>query len=441
MSKRYVFFRMPTGKPYRGTDGKYAPAHLLAEIGKAAGLSAEGGVQWTSLIMPRFQVALRSALVVLDPRDDELNETDAWHVVSKGLNAVLKLSSGKPVNTAQLVAEADKAAAAFFRKPLVKYVLVSSLSVAELPSKNIITRGCTVTSLKERGKRFPLPKVLDSLAHRATFANHLKSTKYRLIKVTTEGRSIFEATGKALNALTLLRGLWSLFSTYGSWSLSVGGPVRKPIGAIHTGPIYTLHLPDGRAASEELYWYDPDYTEDQSLFEHIDRWDAIEKNRRMAMRRLAALPYGREVEELLIRYAVALDQPNTDIAFLQMWSILEKITDTVGTNYDETIKRAIWIFSSKDRLLTKDLLESVRFLRNRYVHSGRSGQEGDQVAYLIKLFVDPHLKRLIANPFKIGSLEEYGKFLALPTDVKALEQQQRNLGRALRVLRTKKGSK
>src|SRR5262249_31766373 len=152
------------------------------------------------------------------------------------------------------------------------------------------------------------------------FARHLGSTKYCLVKVATQGRSEHEATENGLNALNLLRGLWSLIETQGSWAFRFGGHERKPLGVIHTGPIYTLHYPDGRLARDGLYWYEPDYIEDQRLFDGSGRWQKIEKRRKWAMRKMATLNYRRDLEDLLIRYAVALDQPNPSIAFLQMWS-------------------------------------------------------------------------------------------------------------------------
>jgi hypothetical protein len=436
MGKRYVFSRMPTGQPYRGNDGKHAPESILADLGSKSLLSPEGGVSWTGFTSKRYEVALRSAFVILDPYGDELNEVDMERIVWEALIAMLKAAPSKAIKPSEFLAKADELAAAFFRKPIQRYVLVSSLSLADLPAKRIKIRDHVITPLARRGKRYPIPSVLQAHAHRASFGSHLDSTGYRLLKITTSGRSIFQAVGAALEALHLLRGLWSLFATYGSWSFSLGGPERKRLGVIHTGPVHTLHLPDGTAAEDSLYWYEAEYTEDQPLFKHKD-WAKIETQRRWAMRRLACLEHRKSVEDLLVRYAIALDQPNADIAFLKMWGILEKITNTVGAKYDETIKRVIWIYSKSSRGLAKDVLESLRNQRNQYVHSGTSATESDQVAYLVKSFVDPHLARLLSNRVGVRSLEEYGEYLAMPTDVSALQQQRRMIVRALTALRQK----
>ena len=56
--------------------------------------------------------------------------------------------------------------------------------------------------------------------------------------------------------------------------------------------------------------------------------------------------------------------------------------------------------------VAKEMLEALRHRRNQYVHSGRAGEDGDQVAYLIKSLVDPHLVSLIQNPFGVTSLKD-----------------------------------
>lgn len=435
MSKRYTYFRMPNGKPYKGNNGEHAPGAVLSEIGKTAKLNSNGDVCWSGFPIDRLQVALRPAFAVVDPGGVELNETDAWEIIWKTIVALVKSAPEKPLRLIDVLNKANQSAAAFFRTAPRKYVLVTDLSIADLPARSIKVRGCTISSLKERGKKFTLPKLLPLHLHGSVFSKHMKSSKYRLVKISTEGRSEYDAAEGALNSLNLLRSLWSLFATYGSWTRRFGITSKRPLGVVHTGPIYTLHLPDGKPAADDLYWYEPDFTGDEPIFQPPTGWEQLEKHRQWAMKRLAAVEYRPDLEDLLVRYAGALDQPNMDIALLQMWSILEKITDTTGGKYDETIKRTVWPYLDQDRPLAKDMLESLRHRRNQYVHSGKAGQESDQIAYMIKSFVDPHLLRLISNPFNVHSLKEYGELLALPTDVTVLEQRKGMLTQALRVMR------
>ena len=290
MSKRYVYFRAPNGTLHLGIDGKYAPFHVLAEIGKTAILNAEGNVSWQGFSLQRLEVSLKGCIAVRGPDGDELNETDTWRIMWQALVAVIKNAPGKPVIPKVLLTKADKLAAEFFRKPSLNYTLVTSLSITDLPAKAIRARKCIVSSLKARDKTFPLPTLLTRFQNASVFSRHINSSEYRLVKIATTGQSKYQAVDNAMKSLNLLRGLWSLFATYGDWKITYSNtPQRKPIGVIHIGPIQTLHLPNETPVENDIYWYQPDYTEDQSIFRPSEGWQQIEKDRRRAMKRLSVL--------------------------------------------------------------------------------------------------------------------------------------------------------
>jgi hypothetical protein len=428
MSKqRYVFWRTPTGKPYLGGDQKFALVEILAEIGKTAGLSGQG-LSWSGFSLHRFETSLKASLVVAEPEGSELNESDTWTLVWAAIRTIIKRQGGgKPIASSDLLHETDAGAATYFRKIPDKYILLSTLSVTSLPAKSVRIRRSVVRRLSGTGGRFRMPPVLEQ--HRRHSPPPLRLAHYQTIGVTTVGRSVNEAISQALDDLTLLRGLWTLLSASGSWRISFGSTERKPLGVMHVGPIHTLHHPGGEFAVDS-FWHEPDSFEDANLYEPSDGWDRVEKERRWTLRRMKSLPYRRDLEDLIARYAIALDQMNPDITFLHLWSILEKLTDTIGANYDETVRRAVWAY--RDRKLAGEMLESMRLHRNRLVHTARSSEKPDQIAYMVKSFVEPHLRRLIRNDFEIDSLEEYGRYLALPANLDTLEKQHRRLGRAIR---------
>ena len=432
--KRYVFWRSPTGKPHRGEDDRFALPLVLEEIRKKA--SAFGrGVGWMNWI-PHYKTCLRPSLVVLDPNEDEVNAADSWDIVQATLIGILKSDGGdKPIGSRAFLREADRRAAEFFRKPLSRYILVTSLSVEQMPTKQISLPKSTVKELASRGQRFSYPDAL-----RNTFPHFAKielKHKNKLVAVEVRGRSVHDAVNRGLSDLGLLRGLWTLYGRYGSWSVSLSSPTRqKPLGVIHSGPLHTLHHPDGTPV-DGPFWYEPEYLDGPfDLFAPSKGWAGVEKSRRWAMRRLKALPYRRELEDILIRFAEALDQVNLDVAFIHLWSILEKLTDTVGANYDETVRRAVWAYD--DRTLAAEMLGAMRLHRNRLVHAAHAADQRDQVAYMVKSFVEPHLLRLLRNDFDVVSLEEYGKQLSLPTNMETLKKQRRALGRTIRFLGRKK---
>lgn len=432
MSKRYVFWRTPEGKPYRGTDGKFAPREALAEFGRTARVN-QGQVSWTGFDVVRLDLAIKLSAAVISPSGEALGEIDAWSIVRPALTEAVKKKGGShPLEAKEVAQIADRIAGEYFRKPEASYELVSSLSVQSLPFKRARVAGCTIRPLASR-RDYAYPDHIDSRGG-PVIAKHIQSSRYQPVGVKTRGRSPCAAADRAFRALSLLRGLWSLHATYGSWSMGFGGPRRPPIGVIHTGPIHTLHHPD-KALVGDYYWYERAASEDLKLFAPSKGWHKIERFRKWAINRIRILPFGKDIEALIIRYIIALDQSDHDVAFLQMWSILERLTNTVGANYDETVRRAVWPFSDRD--LAKNLLDCARLQRNLYVHAAKSAEEPDQVSYLMKSFVDHHLINLIRNDFAVMSLEEYGQYLSLPTDVTTLARNRKWATRAIRFLTSK----
>ncbi len=425
MGKRYVFWKTPKGTPSKGSDDKHAPMALLAKIGESSSINDEGNVTWEGFSLLMLETAVRLSVVVVDPDGNELNDNDAWPIVHSAIISIIKRDKGgTPVTPSKLIAEADKNAAKHFRKRPVPYVLVSSLTVDSFPCKQIRVGGCEVAPLRTR-QRYPEPKVLG--LQRRMRGDAISG---QLVRVKTEGRTTHEATERALRALDLLRGLWTLFATFGSWSIGFGDRSPKPIGIIHAGRTHTLHKPDGTPI-DDIYWYDPHYPVEHKTFKPKKGWKELEKSRRWALRRLSRLAYRDALESLIVRYSRALDHANYDISFLHMWSLLEKITDTVGANYDKTIQRTVWMSEEKD--IESQLLAALRCQRNQYVHAGTSGDQRDQIAYLVKLFVDAHLIRLIRNDFNVKDLEEYAAYLDLPSNTETLREKHQRLTRVLRM--------
>jgi hypothetical protein len=428
MNKQYVFWRTPEGRAYRGTDGKHSPSVILAEFGKRSSVTPKGQVSWQNFSIMRLEVALNFASVVIRPDGEELNETESWTIMRSSLIEAVKKKGGRqPLTSNEVLKTANVEAAKYFRRQKIQYKLVSGLSVETLPFKCIEIGRCRIEALSSR-RRYPYPE-----RFRSDIERRLEHSSNKLVIVSTSGRSIFEAVEEAFRSLKLLRGLWSLFATYGSWTLSFGYGTREdPLGAIQAGPVHTLHQPNGTPV-KDIYWYERNLRSGSQLYKPKAGWQKIEKYRRWAMRCLRSLPFRKDVEDLIIRYEIALDQSDHDIAFLQMWSILEKFTNTVGANYDETLRKAIWPYN--DRLIAREFLACARLRRNLYVHAARSTEAPDQAAYLIKPFVERHLLRLIRNDFGVTSLEEYGQHLSLSSELDTLLRDKKRIEKALQIVR------
>lgn len=430
MSKRYAFWRGPDAKPYQGNDGKYAPTEMLAKLGRETSVAATG-LSWKGMIFDQMAAGLKMAFAVVGPNSEELNPIDSWMIARAALIAEMhRLGGHQPIDSAMVLKGADAEAAKYFRRPESRYVMVSSLSVNPFPRKSISIGDCRIEALSSRA-RYPLPDRFKTFGPQSIIRLHAEKTKYIWVAVHTKGRSYHDAVSRATAALDLLRALWTFLATYGRWTMSFGSGDTKPLAAVHTGPFHTLHRPDASLVDKDLYWREDHPSSDRDLFRPSAGWPALEKARLGVQRRIAHLPYRTDLEQIIGRYITALDQTLPDVAFLQMWTLLERITDTVGARYDETIRRTTWFL--KDRKLGSDLLDCVRIQRNRYVHSAQEAGQGDQSAFLIKSFLEPHLMTLISNPYSVGSLREYAEVLNLPVDVKRLAELKRWVATALKV--------
>src|SRR5262249_45343786 len=146
--------------------------------------------------------------------------------------------------------------------------------------------GCRITGLANRD-RFPVPGHLRDRDD--PISCHLRSTRFKHIKVQTSGRSPAEAALKALEKVGFLRGLWNFFATPGHFRYTLGSQC-KPIARITTGPLHMIHGTDGSPVGDS-WWYQPHYTEDSDLFEPSGGWASMEKAYKWAMRKMRRLPY------------------------------------------------------------------------------------------------------------------------------------------------------
>jgi len=390
-------------------------------LGEKASVGSEGQTQWAGFDPAIFEDAIQDMAVILGPDGEQLNSIDCGEIIRHASRLVIKKQGGgKPIPPLVILKQADILAAEFFRKPPARYILISSLSIRSLPTEFIQFKECKISQVKR--KKYTLPEIFRE--------ESFSPPGYTCIAVRTKGRSIHEAANRAFEALGVVRGLWNLFATFRGWWF--GDPRNKPLGEVHSGQFHTMHFPD-RKPIEDFYWYDREYQTQYQLFEPTKGWEDLEKNREWAFGKLRRLPYRVELIDILNRYSIAMDHLDHNVSALQLWSILEKITDTIGAKYDQTISRGAWSFSNTR--IAREFAHSLRIRRNRYVHLSEAGAKTDRAALLMKSFVDDHLVRLLRNDFKVKTLKEYGKQLDLPRNIETLKARKRRLEDTIQILK------
>lgn len=413
---KHAFWRRPDGAPHKQPNDKYAPSALLATYGERANVNG-AQISWPWQGLKEREIAIRASILIIGPDGKELNEIDTKELVKHSMYEIIRrLGGGKPIPPKQLLDSVNKRATEFYKRAPTHRRLVTSISIRELPSSPVEFEKHQLTACNRESH--PYPESL--LASESFVSHHLERSEYQCIAVDTYQTTTCQAFDAAISAVNVIRGVWMLLTSFqsGHWSLS-SSPRRTWIGKIHLGPIQTLHKPDGSLATD-FYWCESDYIEDVELFTPRNGWSQIEAERSRICDLVSVSPYKHDLIRLIARYAVALDQSNLDVAFLMLWSLLEKITDTVGANYDATIQRAIAMHTDKSS--SEQLLNQMRNRRNQFVHSARSTEDRDQFCFTLKSYVDDHLMALICNRIKANSTAEYGQFLGLPTNIDKLKR-------------------
>ena len=133
---------------------------------------------------------------------------------------------------------------------------------------------------------------------------------------------------------------------------------------------------------------------------------------RRIVRRMNKHPYREALERVFLRYTRALDSADFESVFLKLWSLMEHLTDAAGQNYDDVVKRALFLFS--DRKLTRQLLEHLRDQRNAIVHDEGTDTDVERLAFQAKRIVEALMRFHLNTGRHYESIAEAATILSQP---------------------------
>lgn len=351
-------------------------------------------------------------------------QTERRRIISTSIRSV---AIGGTISAKALFREISKQENAYLRLPLKKFVLVTSLSVRhDISLKPALVHDATVRFAPRLPRRFDQKPVL-GLANNSVFG--VLPTDYCAVRVSVTGRSEHEAAEKAFDAVDLLRGIWNL-GLNRSRGLHYNSGKRLPVNRILPGPIHTLHEPGGKLISTEMLWYEPEYLGPIELFRTRNGMSGLRSFDKSLRRKLSQVVYRSHIENAIRRYSRALDSRDFQKAFLELWGVMEGLTDSVTSRYDVTIRRTLSLFTDVD--FHRQLLKNLRQFRNRSVHAGEGTEEIEALLSQLRRYVQELIMFHATNPFHFESLDEACEFLDLPADSAVLRQKKRLIRKALK---------
>lgn len=354
------------------------------------------------------EATLFASLAFISNDNEELNREDSLGIIRSAKSKWLQKQPESLPTGSQFLDYLRLELKDFRRKPHQNYIVVGGLSISgsvEVPKRVLEV----VANLVNR-KDFPYPTGELDLT-RSFLSFHLKS-KYQFIAFNTQVRSQYEALQVGETCIQVLHALLNLQLTYRLWSTMHFEPTnRKTLARVHMSPIWTVHYTAGSALDQ--FAYTDDYSQDFKCFKMEPKHGSVLQR---DVAKLDQSPFKGEMTDLLCTYSIAISGFNLSSTFLALWAILEKCTKTdASKGYEQTIKRALWVFNDDDLAHAKAILNTLRIARNRFVHSHRLDQESFYwLCQRLKHFVDVHLYTLLHNPYKVRSLEEWGQVLSLP---------------------------
>ncbi len=160
-------------------------------------------------------------------------------------------------------------------------------------------------------------------------------------------------------------------------------------------------------------------------------WPQIDKRTSQILSRLRSVPYRRDLERALVFYVRSLDTRDAGNSFGNLWSVLELVTDSVGT-YDQLVRRACFLYSDADRPFMRLVLEHLRDVRNDLVHEQGIKSNIDSYLQQLKSITEVLIRFHLMRGREYPSLALAAEFLDTPIDRRSLERRLRDYRRVLR---------
>lgn len=394
----------------------YQPDVIISELAKTRNKESDGRVSFKDFRFHEHVAALATMFEL-----GQVSDTDAYRIVHKALFSAAK---SERFDSTAVLAEANKLLAEHHRKPQKEYRLLTSLSLAACPPR-----------LQFLGTRFSFKG--DFGRFRKARTNILAEAKhnfdidlprnYPLVLSKALGRSPEEAVENGLRTFDLLRAVWN-FMLNSSESMRMSSGRHQAVNKIHAGPVHTLHNINGSSAYDG-WWYDPQYSGPVPLFNKRDKTARLGAFQRKVWRILRKHPYRDALETAFIRYGRAMDLRDWESCYLQLWAVLEQLTNTGSGGYGVTVRRASALYENGE--YARQQLLHLRERRNLSVHVGKEHRDAETLMYQIKGYVEALLWFQLRAGRQFASIQDAGAFLDLPWTKGELSKQLKAIRYAL----------
>jgi hypothetical protein len=377
---------------------RFKPAVLLERIASIRTVSPEGSVSFSGFELEDCLPAIRSMLNFPDAAIDIDTANLVWLGIARVKNELTMQNFLTAINSELSAKLAGKEQV---------YFLLTSLSIdhRDVPKK-LQLLGAELTFM---ANNYPMRfKSRSILLQSQTVPVEPEPNTYCRVVVKVKAKTANAAVNCALRALDLQRAIWCLMGNPRMQTL-YGNSLPKPINVVRLGSRHTLHHETGEPADEGL-WYEPGYSKTEIF--RIKKPDLYKKRTFFARRSLSMSKYGEKIISSLLKYVRALDEAESNTAYLRLWGALETLVTPGIADYDRLVSRCAFLF--QDMEFHQQLLEHLREYRNASVHAGEESERARTYCFQLQLYFIHLIWFHLSNANFFTSLLEANIFLDLP---------------------------
>ncbi len=340
-------------------------------------------------------------------------------IVSKSISIVAK---DHDLNKENVISEIGNQIRGALSTKEINYFLLTSASLKfTYPFKRITIDDCHIRIIKHQ---FPKKyQGRDQVIKSNNIEQKPIHNHYVKVIVGVKAKSANIAAAKGINALDIVRSVWSLFANS---SMEMYGQEWEPINKIRLGVAHTIHSKNGTIASISV-WYEPNFK--LAILLNITDVGLFTSNSKWAFSRLEKSNYKSNLKESLVRYVRALDERDQNIALVKLWGALELLTSPGEANYNLITRRCSFLFKERDYHM--QVLEHLREYRNCSIHAGNSGGNAKTYCFQLQFYFYHLVMFHLRNAEIFSNLQEANNFLDLPTSIEALGIRKRLIEKAI----------
>ena len=395
-------------------DTKEELSEITKEIELCKKINNSGNVSFEGFTFQKNKIVLFNFLIL----SDEIPDLEKGDILSKALFDCGKFGTITPDILLEKIQEYE---IKYLKIQPKRFVLLSSLSVPKQTKMKsckannkliIFSPSISNKFIKEFNEIYKIAKY--------SIKNKLPDN-YLHVKIFVSARTPSDAINKAINFYNFFRGIWNL-AVNRSQYLRISSGFPKPVNKFLSGPLSTLHYPSGKLA-KDIWWYDLEYQYPLPHFDPTKHLKWIYKYEKYVRKKLDKIKYSKILIQSITDYGIALDSINWKTTFLNLWSILERLTFTnPNEGYQTTINRVS--FLSEKRNYHRIVLGQLKKLRNSFTHGNQSAENEilENIIYQLKWYVERLLEFHLKMGPKFKNSEEARNFLSLPYDLHDIKE-------------------